>query len=95
MASRLKFWIQKVEERYYACYDNKRADRLQVTGKLISAFVVSYAKCYFSHDIAPLYSVLCPFQDYFSYIKTSIKSEGISHPVLYLIFTSLIRNSGL
>ena len=37
-----KFWIQKVEELYYACSENKGVDQLrsfEVTAKLICAFV--------------------------------------------------------
>ena len=49
MARGWKFWIQKVEELYYQCSENK------VTAKLICAFVFAYAKCWVSHDVAHIW----------------------------------------
>ena len=43
MAGDGKFWIQKVEELYYLCSENKGA------AQLICVFVFAYADCWFSH----------------------------------------------
>ena len=37
---------------YYQCSENKDADQLAVTAKLICVFVFAYAKSLFSHDKA-------------------------------------------
>ena len=50
----LKFRISKVEGLYYLCSENKGADQLRVTAKLIGVFVFAYVKCWFSHDAANL-----------------------------------------
>ena len=47
MARGLKFRIWKVEGLFYLCSENKGADQ-----KLICIFVLEYAKCWFSHDVA-------------------------------------------
>ena len=46
-----KMVMEKVEELYYPCIENKGADQLRssVTAKLICAFVFAYADCWFSH----------------------------------------------
>ena len=44
MARGLKFWIYEVEGLYYPCSENKDADQLAVTTKLICVFVFAYAK---------------------------------------------------
>ena len=51
----LKFRIQKVEGLYYPCSENKGADQLRVTAKLICIFVFAYTKIQFSHDVAHLH----------------------------------------
>ena len=57
MARGLKFRIYKVEGLYYPCSENKGADQLRVTAKLICVFVFAYAKCCFSHDVAQIQKV--------------------------------------
>ena len=54
MGRALKFWIKKVEGFYYMypCSENKGADQLCVTVKLIRTFAFAYANCWFSHDVA-------------------------------------------
>ena len=47
----LKFLFQEVEGLYYPCSENKGADQLPVTAKLICVFVFAYAKTRFSHDV--------------------------------------------
>ena len=39
---------------YYPYSENKGADQLRVTAKLICVFVFAYAKCLFSHDAAQI-----------------------------------------
>ena len=56
MARGLEFRIFKIEGLYYLCRENKGADQLVVTAKLICVFVFSYAKRWFSHDAAHLVS---------------------------------------
>ena len=48
----LKFRIQKEEGLYYLCSENKGADQLWVTAKLICVFVFAYLKSRFSHNVA-------------------------------------------
>ena len=50
-ARSLKFRI-KEEEVYYPCSENKGADQLRGTAKLICVFVFAYANCWFSHVVA-------------------------------------------
>ena len=50
MARGLKFRIQKVEELYYPCRENKALISFAVTAKLICVFVFAYTKSRFSHD---------------------------------------------
>ena len=52
MARGLKIWIEEVEGLYFPCSENKGADQLRVTAKLICVFVFAYAKNRFSHDEA-------------------------------------------
>ena len=40
---------------YYPCSENKDADQLRVTAKLICVFVFAHANCWFSHAQAQLY----------------------------------------
>ena len=51
-ARSLKFRIQVEEELYYPSSENKGADQLRVTAKLICVFVFAYADCWFSHEAA-------------------------------------------
>ena len=53
-ARSLKFRIQVEEELYYPSSENKGADQLHVTAKLICVFVFTYADCWFSHEAAQL-----------------------------------------
>ena len=53
MARDWKFWIQKVEELYYLCSENKDIS-FAVTAKLICVFVFAYADCWFSYEAAHL-----------------------------------------
>ena len=55
------FGFKKVEELYNPCSENKGADQLTVTAKLICAFVFAYAICWFSHGAA-CYSMF-PYQE--------------------------------
>ena len=50
-ARSLKFPIQVEEELYYLSSENKGADQLRGTAKLVCAFVFPlYADCWFSHE---------------------------------------------
>ena len=46
MARGLKFRIYEEEELYYPCKENKGAEPLAVTAKLICVFVFAYAHCF-------------------------------------------------
>ena len=48
--------IEKVEDLYYLCSENKALINFAVTAKLICAFVFAYADCWFSHAAA---HILC------------------------------------
>ena len=52
----LKFRIWKVEGLYYIYIysENKGADQLSVTAKLICVYVFAYAKRWFAHDAAQI-----------------------------------------
>ena len=54
MTRGLKFRIKKVEGLFYLCSENKGADQLRGTAKLICVFVFAYEKCWFSHDAAQM-----------------------------------------
>ena len=54
MARGLKFWISEVEGLYYSCSENKGADQLRGTAKLICVSVFAYAKSGLSHDAAQI-----------------------------------------
>ena len=54
-ARSLKSRIWEEEKLYFPCSENKDADQLAVTAKLICAFVFTYADCWFSHGAAHLY----------------------------------------
>ena len=43
---------------YYPSSENKGADQLPVTAKLICAFVFAYADCWLSHGAAQIYYFL-------------------------------------
>ena len=60
MARGLKFRIKEVEGLYYQYSENKDADQLRVTAKLICIFVFAYAKSRFSQDAAQF--MLSPLQ---------------------------------
>ena len=49
-----KFWIEKVEELYYPCCENKGADQLRsyCEADLPLCFRLIYADCLFSHSSA-------------------------------------------
>ena len=57
MSRDLKFRIKKEEGLYYLCSENKGADQLPVTAKLICVFVFAYAKCWFSQDAAQIRNI--------------------------------------
>ena len=52
MARDWKFWIQKVENLYYLCSENKGADQLLSYCESAPLFSHNYADCWFSHDLA-------------------------------------------
>ena len=54
MARGMKIRTYKEENLYYPCSENKGADQLCVTAKLICGFVFAYAKDRFAHDAAQL-----------------------------------------
>ena len=54
IARGLKLQILKEEGFYYPCSENKGADQLWVTAKLICVFVFACANAGFSHDAAQL-----------------------------------------
>ena len=54
IARNLKFWIQKVEELFDPCSENKGADQLRSSCEAVCAFVFAYADCWFSHAVAKL-----------------------------------------
>ena len=56
LAREWKFLIKKVEESFYPCSENKGADQLRGTVKLICVFVFAYADCWFSHEAAQITS---------------------------------------
>ena len=67
---------------YYPSSENKDADQLRSTAKLICVFVFAYADCWFSHEAAQLFrtvSVTChhyenmPIQ--YTDIFTAVKTE--------------------
>ena len=55
MARCLKFRIYEVEGLYYLCSENKGADQLRATAKLICVFVFAYAKIWFSNNAAHIF----------------------------------------
>ena len=52
MAISLKFQIKEVEGLFYPCSENKGADQLAVTAKMICVFVFAYSKIWYSHNEA-------------------------------------------
>ena len=52
MARGLKFRIEVIDGLHYPYSENKGADQLSVTAKLICVFVSAYAKGRFSHNVA-------------------------------------------
>ena len=56
MARGLKVGILEEERLYYPCSENKDADCCVITAQLICVFVLAYAQCWFSHDVAQISS---------------------------------------
>ena len=89
MAKDWKFWIEKVEEFYYPCSENKGADQLRsyceadlrVTAKLICVFVFAYADCWFSHEVAQIQMncQLYTVDNYVTKIDYCVLVFGLTH----------------
>ena len=56
-ARSLKLWGYVEEELYYPSNENKGADQLRGTAKLICVFVFVYADCWVSHEVAHTFIV--------------------------------------
>ena len=54
MARGLKFWIQKEEELYYPCSENKGADQLRGYREADLRLCFRLCGCWFSHEAAHL-----------------------------------------
>ena len=60
MARGFKFRTSKVERLYYLRSENKGADQIRGSAKLICVFVFAYAKRWFSHDAAHIIVIVIP-----------------------------------
>ena len=52
VASSMRFWFEEEEELYYVCVAKTKAlVGFVVTAKLVCAFVIAYADCWFSNEV--------------------------------------------
>ena len=61
MARDLKFWIQKVEELYDLCSENKGADQLRGNREADLRLCIRICRTLFSHDEAQVNNMSTPY----------------------------------